>query len=111
MSMKSAVALLLAAAAPLLVSAEFLPLAGYDTTYEIVTEGEGEPLVTKGAKVRVHMLPTRDMAGLLEKRRGDPHHAFWSNLNEGYALFETTNELPAVSIDDGGQYRFAKAKR
>ena len=57
------------------------------------------------------MLPTRDMAGLLEKRRGDPHHAFWSNLNEGYALFETTNELPAVSIDDGGQYRFAKAKR
>jgi len=78
MSMKSAVALLLAAAAPLLVSAEFLPLAGYDTTYEVVTEGEGEPLVTKGAKVRVHATGTVEQT----------NKKFWSTKDDGQRPFE-----------------------
>ena len=49
----------------------------------------------------------REGAALLKKRRGDRHHAFWSNLREGLDLVDKTTKLPAVSIDDGGRYRFA----
>ena len=62
------------------------------------------------AEVHVHLFPTREMKKLLLERRGDPHHRFWSNLREGLDRFEQNKETPAVSIDDGGRYRFSSGK-
>lgn len=62
------------------------------------------------AAVHVHLFPTRDMAELSKKRRGDRHHAFWANLQQGLDLFEKTKKIPAVSSDDGGRYRFSIPK-
>lgn len=57
-------------------------------------------------KVHVHIFPARDMEKLLANPLYLAHHAFWKNLEEGYALFENSKEVPAVSIDRHGKYRF-----
>lgn len=60
--------------------------AGYDTTFSIVTEGTGEPAVTKGAKVRVHATGVVEESG----------KKFWSTKDPGQQPFEYSAGVGSV---------------
>ena len=76
-----ALAVLLAPAA-----AAFSPIAGYATTFEIIKEGTGEPLVTKGSNVIVHA------TGVVE----ETGKKFWSTKDVGQKPFEYTAGVGGV---------------
>ncbi len=56
--------------------------------------------------VPVALLPTRKLDELIASEEMPEHHAFWSNLREGFARFEADHRIPRVTIDAGGRYRF-----
>ncbi len=56
--------------------------------------------------VDVHLFPTRDMQGLLAQNPDSPHHAFWSNLKEGFDRFESTRLRFNVRVKMDGRYQF-----
>jgi len=57
-------------------------------------------------RVFVHIFPTRDLAGLLEKEPDHRHAAFWRNLLEGLAWFDGKKTLPKITVDRAGVYHF-----
>ncbi|HEX6589201.1 MAG TPA: L,D-transpeptidase family protein [Longimicrobiales bacterium] len=66
------------------------------------------------ATIPVHVFPARlddaRMRWLRATFENDaPLLAFWENLREGYAWFETTREVPAVRVDRNGRYLFSDA--
>ena len=61
-------------------------IPGYDTTFDIVTAGTGEPAVTKGAKVRVHA------TGVVE----ETGKKFWSTKDPGQQPFEYNAGMNSV---------------
>ena len=68
------------------VSAYSQNIAGYDTTYEIVTPGTGAPAVTKGTKVSVHA------TGVVE----ETGKKFWSTKDPGQQPFQYTAGVGGV---------------
>jgi len=62
-------------------------------------------------RVHVHLFPTRDMAGLLDREHESRHRRFWHNIKEGFDLFEAANKLPAVKVDKKtGRYLFEEGE-
>ncbi len=59
-----------------------------------------------GGRVYVHLLPTRDMAGLIDATEDASRRTFWRNLEEGFIAFERTKKIPKVRIDRKGRYSF-----
>ena len=51
----------------------------------------------------VHVFPFRLTAANMDKFRNSPWFSFWSNLKEGYDLFEETGQVPQVQVA-GGRY-------
>lgn len=67
--------------------------------------GSGDP-------VRIQIFPTRltdeAFARLTKAHEGDAaRKAFWTNLKEGFDLFENDRRLPRVTVDKEGRYRFS----
>jgi hypothetical protein len=60
----------------------------------------------QGRRVRVHLFPSRDMAGLLADRQYEAHWPFWANLKEGLDYFEKNRSLPVIDTDADGRYLF-----
>ena len=60
----------------------------------------------RGGRVQVHLLPSRDLAGLIASAAHPEHQSFWSNLLEGHRRFEQTRTPPTVRVDGQGRYRF-----
>jgi len=60
----------------------------------------------RSGKVHVHILPARDLHGLLQDERLAEHHAFWSNLDQGNERFEQSHRIADVKVDWHGAYRF-----
>lgn len=58
--------------------------------------------------ISVHLFPFRLEEARLRQETQSPHFAFWKNLQEGYALFETTHRPPTVTVQDG-RYVFTPA--
>jgi murein L,D-transpeptidase YafK len=56
--------------------------------------------------VVVHLFPSSDWSALLAMTKDVALKAFWSNLKEGYDLFERTRKLARVSSDSKGRYLF-----
>lgn len=56
--------------------------------------------------VRVHILPARDLAGLLASAEHPDQHALWANLAEGDAIFQAEHRAAVVSVDAAGRYHF-----
>lgn len=54
--------------------------------------------------IDVHIFPTRDMAGLVEKHADSPHGPFWLNLKEGFDRFEKNHERFNVRVKRDGRY-------
>lgn len=62
--------------------------------------------------VAVHVFPFPLTAANLEKFRLSPWFGFWSNLREGFELFERTGQVPEIKVADGryvvtGTFRMA----
>jgi hypothetical protein len=57
-------------------------------------------------RVHVHIFPARDLAALLKEPGYEEHRAFWTNLKEGYDLFERTRKIPRVEADWHARYLF-----
>ncbi|MHB1350340.1 MAG: L,D-transpeptidase family protein [Desulfobulbaceae bacterium] len=53
--------------------------------------------------VGVHVFPFPLTAANMDKFRNSPWFGFWSNLKEGYDLFETTGRVPEIKVA-GGRY-------
>ena len=66
----------------------------------------GTAVRDRGARVHVHLFPSRDMASLIASGEHPEHRAFWDNLKQGLDLFERTKRLPRVRFDAQGRYRF-----
>ncbi len=56
--------------------------------------------------VYVHILPSRDLAGLIAKGVYPEHAAFWTNLAVGDAIFRNERRLPVVTVGADGTYLF-----
>lgn len=65
-------------------------------------------LADEGRKVHVHMLPARDMAGLIEESDDAQLTAFWSNLKEGDDLFRKNRTVPSFVVNASGGYEFGE---
>ena len=65
---------------------EKLAIKGFDTTFQVVTEGSGEPAVLKGSKVTVHA------TGVVE----ETGKKFWSTKDPGQQPFEYTAGVGSV---------------
>lgn len=72
-------------------------------------------LITKathdqGRTVHVHIFPSRNLQGLIEAQHSVELKAFWSNLKEGYDLFEKHHVLPVITVikkgANAGAYKF-----
>jgi len=61
-----------------------------------------------GRPTYVHIFPSRRLDALLKDKKHRRHHAFWRNLKQGHDLFERTKQLPRVSVDKRGRYRFKR---
>ncbi len=59
-------------------------------------------------EIQVQLFPFKMTTEALERRRGDRWYGFWSDLKEGYDLFESTRIPPRVEVREG-RYRFAAA--
>ncbi len=77
--------------------------------YAMTDEGVGEIYAVgrealKGGQraFQVQAYPFRMTAENMAKHRGDPNHAFWQRLKQGYDLFETTRKPPQVGYCGGG---------
>ncbi len=57
--------------------------------------------------IDVHIFPTRDMQGLLDRSSDSPHRAFWTNLKEGFDRFNAKPVRFHVRHNADGSYRFA----
>ncbi len=57
------------------------------------------------AYFRVHLFPFRMTSARLEETAGNPNHAFWQNLAEGYDHFEKNQIPPDVTVRKG-RYQF-----
>ena len=62
--------------------------------------------------IPVHVFPARLDDDVMQWLRttfenDEPLLAFWENLREGYAWFETTREVPAITVDRNGRYLFS----
>ena len=55
--------------------------------------------------IRVHAFPFEMSAENLEAQRGNPNHAFWTNLKEGWDWFEREKTPPNVTVRDA-RYQF-----
>lgn len=60
----------------------------------------------RGGRVQVHLLPSRDLRGLIASQQLPQHRAFWENLLEGHERFERTRTSLSVRVDGQGRYRF-----
>lgn len=69
----------------------------------------GTSLKTKGARVAVHIFPTRDLHGLIASGEHPEHQAFWANLAEGLDAFEKERRVPTVTIGWKGRYEIEPA--
>jgi len=56
--------------------------------------------------VFVHILPAKLWDSILADEKYSKHHAFWRNLKVGFDHFEDQQQLPDVSVDDAGVYKF-----
>lgn len=56
-------------------------------------------LDAKVRRIPIHIFPQRLDEKALEECAGTPHHAFWSQLAPGVALFEASKRPPAVKVD------------
>ena len=54
--------------------------------------------------VHVHIFPTRAWDEVLGDAAWAEHRRFWTNLREGFDVFEKTRRLPRISIDWQGRY-------
>lgn len=72
----------------------------YLAAMEARAAGQGE--------IPIHVFPTRLTEEALKKLGEDqPEHLeFWTNLKEGYDLFEASKKLPRVVVEKTGKYRF-----
>lgn len=60
----------------------------------------------QGGRVRVHLFPSRDMAGLLADRSHEAHWSFWANLKEGLDYFKKNRSVPVIDTGADGRYLF-----
>ena len=65
-------------------------------------------LEDRGRTVHVHLLPARDLAGLIAGTDDSGLEAFWSNLKEGDDLFRKNLLVPTFSVDSAGRYIFSR---
>ena len=56
--------------------------------------------------IAVHCFPFRLSEEGMRRHATNPWYGFWSNLKEGYDLFEATQRVPRVSVHDGN-YSFS----
>jgi len=59
-----------------------------------------------GTTIYVHLLPSRDMAGLLAAGAYPQHRQFWLNLKEGDDKFRQNKIIPTVRVNRSGRYLF-----
>jgi murein L,D-transpeptidase YafK len=60
-------------------------------------------------ETQVQMYPFRMTRDAMRRHRDDRWYDFWTNLKEGYDLFEKTKTPPRVEVRDG-RYRFSAAR-
>lgn len=56
--------------------------------------------------VFVHIFPAKLWDSILAEEKYSKRHSFWGNLKEGFDYFEDQRQLPDVSVDKAGGYKF-----